>query len=110
MSVSAGRGPASIWPTTNWGRVAAGLFAGFAVFFLAFIVLAATGQRGGDTLLDNLWLTIPGLLGGVCAAASLVAGGIGIAFRQERSPVVIVTTAVGLLATLFVTAELVLGG
>lgn len=109
MSLSARGKTASIWPTTNWGRAGVGLFAGFVLFFAAFIGLAATGQKGGETVFDNLWLTIPGGLGGVCAVASFVVGGIGVAFGKERSLVSIFTTVIGLLATVFLFGELVTG-
>jgi hypothetical protein len=37
----------------------------FGVFILgamALFLAAASGQKGGDTILDNLWLGIPGII------------------------------------------------
>jgi len=66
------------------------------------------GQQGGDTIF-SIWLTIPGLLGGICGLAGFIVGGIAITFRQERSPGVVAATAICLLVTLILVAELVTG-
>ena len=71
------------------------------VFFAAVYVLIASGQRPGDTFTSNLTLSVPGLLAGVCAIGAFVTGLIAVIFRAERSPLVFLTTVVGLLAIVF---------
>jgi hypothetical protein len=88
-------------PATQWGRWAIGLFMAILVFFGAVYVLIASGQRPGDTFTSNLTLSIPALLAGVCSIGAFVTGLIAVIFRAERSPLVFLATAVGLLAIAF---------
>ena len=60
MAVSARPDGVTLGPTTGWGRLTIGLAAGFIVFGIAFFIAAATGQKGGDTLGDNLHLAVKG--------------------------------------------------
>lgn len=105
MSVSTRGGTSTVWPTTRWGRVGAGLFGGAAVFFAFFVGAAITGQTGGDTMPGNLWLFIPGVLSTACLVLSGVASGIAIFMRTERSVVVLLSLGISVLATLYELAE-----
>lgn len=94
-----------LWPTTAWGRSAVGFAAAFVVLMAAFLILVASGQRGGATLSSNLTLAIPGLLAAASGVVALVTGLIGIFFRHERSMLAFVATVIGALVTVFVVGE-----
>jgi hypothetical protein len=79
-------------PSTGWGRWTVGLGIAFLVLFGSFLVLVASGQRGGATIFSNLTLAVPGLLAAGCAAVALVTGLIAVIFSKERSPLVFVAT------------------
>lgn len=99
-----GRAQGTWWrllPATQWGRWATGLLIAILVFFGAVYALIASGQRPGDTFTSNLTLSVPALLAGVCAIGAFVTGLIAVIFRAERSPLVFLAAAVGLLAIVF---------
>lgn len=78
------------------------------LFFLAcaaFLhIMALTGQEGGDTFLDNLWLGIPGILAIVSGIAMFVASIIAI-IKKERALLVFMAAFIGLLITLLLLGE-----
>jgi len=88
-------------PKTTPGKWSIGLIVGFFLSLAILMIMAASGQRGGDTITSNLWLGIPGLLAGVCAISSLVIGAIAILRSKERSVVVILATIIGLFVLIF---------
>ncbi len=91
----------STWPG-RWSLLLVG--AAIALFVVANIVVAS-GQEGGDTIFDNLWISIP-MVGAV--AAVLVAGGFaGFAVTRcrERSAPVIGAMILGLLVLVFLVGE-----
>lgn len=106
MAVSARPDGVTLGPTTGWGRMTIGLAAGFIVFGIAFFIAAATGQKGGDTLGDNLWLSIPGIAGAACAALSLLSALVAVVARKERSMLVFVALALTAASTIFLVGEL----
>lgn len=106
MAVSARPGDVTLGPSTGWGRVTIGLAAGFILFGIAFLVAAVTGQKGGATLGDNLWLSIPGGAGAACAVLSLLSGIFAVVARKERSMLVFVAIALTAASTIFLVGEL----
>jgi hypothetical protein len=66
----------------------------------------ALGERGGDTFFSNLKLTVPFLLAGASGSASFLTGLIGIIMARERSVFVFLSTAIGLLAMLYLIGSL----
>ena len=74
---------------------------------MMFQLLVALGQRGGETFLDNLLLTIPMFLAGICGICSLVTGLIGIIMSKERSILVFLASIVGLFVLAFVLGEII---
>lgn len=88
-------------PATHLGGWAIGLLIAILVCFVATYLLIASGQRPGDIFTSNLTLSVPGLLAGVCAIGAFVTGLIAVIFRAERSPLVFLAAAVGLLAIAF---------
>lgn len=67
----------------------------------------ASGQRGGETVFDNWWITAPAVVAAVGAVGALIFGVTAIAKQHERSLVVWVGVVVGALVTTFLLGELV---
>ncbi len=88
-------------PTTTPGRWTLVSIGGFGALLAGFVLLVASGQRGGDEFFDNLWLAVPFLLAYACAVAAAVLGCVAIVRRRERSAPVMLATLVGLLVTAF---------
>ena len=90
----------------KWSVVAFGVFIlGAMSLFLA----AAIGQTGGDTILDNLWLGIPGIVAIAAATTSMITGLIAVLARRERFASVLVSATVSSLVVLYVALTLILG-
>ncbi len=97
-----------ISPTTPLGRLSIRLLVAFAGCLGLFIALVASGQRGGDSILDNLWL-----LGSMGAAAlsvigAGVAGALAILRQGDRSASVMFAVVMGSLSLFYFVAELVI--
>ena len=85
----------TVLPKTSWGKWSAGLIVAFILFFVLFLILVASGQRGGETFFSNLLLTVPMLLAGTCGVAAFVTGLIGIIKSKERSILVYLAIFIG---------------
>ena len=96
----------SLKPRTIMGKWSTGLIIAFFLFFGVFLILVALGQRGGDTFFSNLELTIPMLVAGVSSVSALVTGIIGIVKNRERSVLVFLATAIGLVVLTFSLGEI----
>jgi len=96
----------SLLPQSALGKWSVGLLAAFAVFFAAFGLLVASGQRGGETFFSNLALTIPILLAGTSGVLAFVTGLIGVIRNRERSILVFLAMLVGFLVLLFCVGEI----
>ena len=92
-------------PKSTMGKWSTGLIIALLLFFAVFVILVASGQRGGDTFFSNLALTIPMLLAGVSGVSALVTGIIGIVKSRERSVLVFLATAIGLFVLVFSLGE-----
>jgi hypothetical protein len=92
-------------PTTWWGRLAIGFIGAFGLFTAFFLGASISGQKGGETFTDNLWLFVPGLSGTICALLGLLTGLVGVIARKERSIFVILTVAITALVALFLIGE-----
>jgi len=95
----------SLRPKTTMGRWSIGLTASLLFFFLVFLLLVASGQRGGDTFFSNLALTIPILLAGISGVSAFLTGIIGIIRSKERSVLVFLATTIGFFVLTFWLAE-----
>ncbi|MBI2859678.1 MAG: hypothetical protein HYX90_11435 [Chloroflexi bacterium] len=82
----------------KWSVAAALCFLGM---FGLSLILVASGQRGGDRFSSNLALSVPILLAGVCGVGALVAGAVSIMRSRERSPLVFLAVAIGLMVAAF---------
>jgi hypothetical protein len=105
MGVAARPSGMTLAPTTWWGRLAIGFTGAFVVFTAVFFGAVISGQKGGETFTDNLWLFVPGLSGTLCAALGLVTGLVGVIARKERSLFVFLTIAITGLVALFLIGE-----
>ncbi|MFH1560592.1 MAG: hypothetical protein ABID84_04190 [Chloroflexota bacterium] len=97
----------TLLPQTVPGWWSVGLGAGFILLFLLFLGLVASGQRGGETFWDNLLLSIPFLLAAGCAILALLVGVFGIVMWRDRSVLVFLASAIGLVVLVFVAGEVV---
>jgi hypothetical protein len=96
----------SLKPKTKPGKWSTGLIIVFFLFIAVFLILVASGQRGGDTFFSNLALTTPMLLGGVSGVSALATGIIGIVKSGERSVFVFLAAAIGLFVLIFSLGEI----
>ncbi|MGB8707594.1 MAG: hypothetical protein WCD72_06590 [Dehalococcoidia bacterium] len=95
----------NVLPKTSWGKWSVGLIAAFILFFALFLILVASGQRGGETFFSNLWLTVPMLLAGTCGVAAFVTGLISVIKSKERSILVYLAILIGLYILVFCLGE-----
>jgi hypothetical protein len=92
--------------TGKWSVVSFGVLVLGAAFLFA---AAASGEEGGETFLDNLWLGVPGIVAFGGAVTSMITGAIAVLARHERSAAVAVTSVISTLVFLFVALSLMLG-
>ncbi len=90
---------------TILGKWSLKLIIGFLILLGLFIASAASGQKGGEAFIDNLWLSIPMSLATICAIAASITGCVGIVKDKERSVFVYFSTAIGFLVLLFLLGE-----
>ena len=95
----------TIVPKTSPGKWSIGLIAGLFLFLALLVIMAASGQRGGETFFDNLALAVPGLLAAICGIAALFTGIIGIIFSRERAVLVFLAAFIGMNVLLFCLGE-----
>jgi len=93
-------------PKTRLGRFSVGLISAFFLFFILFQLLIASGQRGGETFFDNLWLSIPISLAGICGISAFFTGIIGILKKRERAISIFLSTVIGFFVLWFVLGEI----
>lgn len=92
-------------PITKLGKWSVGFTISFLVFLMVLMLMAASGQTGGETFSDNLLLAIPGFVAGGSAIVAFIIGIIAIWQQKERSWPVYVAVIIGLLATIFIVSE-----
>ena len=94
-------------PQTRLGKWSCRLILAFAILFL-FTTVGIVGlfkQTGGNTIFDNLFISIPMLTAFGCAIAAFVTVVISVWKYKELSLAVIVPIATGLLIALFILGE-----
>ena len=97
----------SILPKTKLGKLSTGLIGAFIVFIVAFQLLVASGQRGGETFFSNLVLAIPILLAGTSGVFAFAIGLTGVIRNRERSILVFLAILIGLFVLLFSLGEVI---
>ena len=93
-------------PKTRLGKWSVGLVILF--FFLlatGIFVVSVFRQTGGETIFDNLAISIPMLGSGVSAIAAFFIGALSIWKYKERSIFVFVACLIGLFVLIFVLGE-----
>lgn len=93
-------------PTSVPGKVSMWLIAAFFGMFIVMQAFVTAGQQGGDTLFDNLYLSVPAIIGGCAALGAFFSGAFAIIWRKERSVLTIGGTLIGLIVLMFVVGEL----
>ncbi len=93
-------------PKTRLGKLSIGLIIAFFLLLITSMLIVASGQEGGETIFDNLWISIPMISGVICAIASFITGIISIIRKKERAILVFISTAIGLLVLWFVIGEI----
>jgi hypothetical protein len=81
------------------------LVAGATALFAA----AAGGQTGGESILDNLWLGVPGIVGLAGAITSMITGFVAMIRRHDRVTSVVFATTASTLVFLFVALTVLFG-
>ena len=71
-------------PRSVLGKWTIGLLIAFFLFLATGMLVVASGQEGGDTIFDNLYIFIPMISAGICAVASFFTGIISIIWKKER--------------------------
>ena len=94
-------------PTTALGKWSVGFAIAFILLFAVFMVVAASGETGGNTFSDNLWLAIPGILADVAGILAFLTSLVAIVRNIDRSTLVIVAFALGFIITTFTLGELI---
>jgi len=90
-------------PKTHLGQWSIWLI---TVFIVLFIIIVASGQRGGATFFSNLALSIPMVIAGITGLLAFFTGIIGIIKSKERSVLVFSSTIIGLFFLVWVSAEI----
>lgn len=90
---------------TRLGKWSIWLIIAFIVFFMTFLLLVASGQRGGATFFSNLALSVPMLIAGISGISAFFTGIIGIIKSKERSVLVFIATIIGFFILFFVLGE-----
>jgi hypothetical protein len=91
--------------TTVFGKWTIALIAAFSLSLGLFFVFVALGEKGGDAFFSNLRLAVPSLFAAVFGIAALPAGLVAIFRSGDRSILVFVAAAIGLVVLLWVGAE-----
>jgi len=95
-------------PTTVLGTWSLRLLVAFAACLGLFAILVASGQRGGDSLFDNLWLL--GSMGGaaLCSMGAGIVGVLAMRRQGDRSFAVMLAVVMGAISLFWFSAELLL--
>ena len=98
---------ARILPQTTLGKWSVGLAIAFVLLLASgMVVVQGFGQEGGETFLDNLWISIPMLSAGASAIAAFFTGMASIWKQKERAILVFIVSLIGLIVLWFVVGEI----
>lgn len=95
-------------PGTAFGKWAVGFVISFFLFFALFSLIVASGQKGGDTFYENLYLAVPALLAAFSGILAVITGGISVFRDKERAASVYLATIIGFLVLIFCLGEILL--
>jgi len=97
----------TILPKTPLGKWSTGLVVAFVVLLVVFLLLVASGQRGGETFFSNLVLTIPMLLAETSGVLAFLIGLISVIKNKERSILVFLAMLIGFFISIFWLGEVI---
>jgi len=96
-----------ILPKTTLGKWSVGLIiAFFLLLATGMIVVSVFHQTGGNTIFDNLWISVPMLGAGASAIAAAFVGIVSVWRQKERAVLVFVPITIGFLVLWFVLGEI----
>ncbi len=93
--------------TTTQGKLASWFLLSFFLFFVSVQLIVASGEKGGETFLDNLWISIPMFLAILSGIASFFTGLFSVIKSGERSLIVFLGILIGCLLILFIAGEFI---
>ena len=96
-------------PKTLWGKSSVVSFGILLLGATALVLSAASGQKGGETILDNLSLGVPGMIGLTGAVGSMITGFVAVIGRHERNTSLIVSTSMSTVVVLSIALEFSFG-
>jgi hypothetical protein len=96
-------------PETVAGKWAVVSFGVLLLGAIGLFAAAASGEKGGEAILDDLWLGIPALVGLVGATSSLISGLIAVIGQREQCASVLVAAVASTLTFLFVALTVISG-
>jgi cytochrome bd-type quinol oxidase subunit 2 len=96
-------------PKTRLGKWSILFIFVFLMLLVVFLLFVASGQRGGETFSDNLYLSVPMLLAAISVALTFLLGLISIIKDKERSIFVFISTILGFFILWFIVGSLVFG-
>jgi LytS/YehU family sensor histidine kinase len=97
----------TILPKTPLGKWSTGFIGAFVVFFVTFILIVTSGQRGDDTFDFSNPVLIPMLLAGVSGMLAFLTGLSGVIRNKERSILVFLAMLIGLYVLVFGLGEII---
>ena len=95
-------------PKTLLGKLSFAFIIVFFVFLSIFFIFAISGQEGGETFFDNLFLALPILFAGISGMFSFIMGlTCLIKNKEDRGPLVAISTAISFVVTSFMLGEII---
>ncbi len=98
----------NLMPISSLGKWSFWLFIALLLFFVVFQILDLSGQSGGETFLDNLFISVPMFIASASGILAFFTGIIAIIKKKERSIFVYISTLVGLFVLWFIIGEILL--
>jgi hypothetical protein len=96
-------------PQSVPGKWSVASFLVLVVGAIALFVAAASGQTGGETILDNMWLGVPGIVGLAGAITSMITGFVAVIRRHDRVVSVVFAATASTLVFIFVLLSVLFG-
>ena len=94
-------------PKTVLGKWSIELILAFFLLLITGMIVVATGQEGGETIFDNLFISIPMITAAICGIASFFTGIISIIWKKERCILIFISSIIGLLILWFIIGEII---
>lgn len=93
-------------PKSVVGKVSVGFLVAFIVIFAVFFLIAMSGEKGGDTFADNLWLSVPGISAAACGIVAFFTSLVALIKEKDFTVLVILAFIFGFMITSFIAGEM----